>query len=177
MQAVAGNGFVHSRQAAVPFATGENERSLAFVVQFGDFDYLIGGDMIGRSAGSEDARVERAVGQYLVAEGIDIDVLHVGHHGADNASDTEFLEQIRPEVAIISLGNGNPHGHPNAGALNRLVAAGVSRIYQTEYGTTEAETTEAVRIRQSIFQGDIILTTDGTTYTISTSRVFTTDGN
>ena len=40
----------------------------------------------------------------------------------------------------------------------------------------EDETTEAVRIRQSIFQGDIILTTDGTTYTISTSRSFTTDG-
>ncbi len=111
-----------------------------------------------------------------MAQGIAIDVLHVGHHGADNASDDEFLELIRPEVAIISLGNGNTHGHPNGNALNRLVAAGVSRIYQTEYGTTEEETTENVRNRQSIFQGDIVLTTDGTTYTISTSHSFTTDG-
>ena len=52
-------------------------------------------------------------------------------------SDASFFEAILPEIAVISLGNDNSHHHPNREALQRLVAAGVYRIFQTSWGTTE----------------------------------------
>lgn len=48
-------------------------------------------------------------------------------------------------------------------------------IYQTGWGATEGEIPDAVRRRHAIFQGDVRITTDGTTYTVSTARVFNVD--
>lgn len=56
MIAVAGNGFVRGRPARVANSNTENERSLAFPVTFGGFDYLIGGDLIGRDFGTRTRR-------------------------------------------------------------------------------------------------------------------------
>ena len=175
LRAVAANGFVRDRMARVPRVNTENERSLCFLLLYDGFHYLIGGDTIGRSAGSENAEVELAIGEYLRDNNINVDVLHVNHHGANNGSEAAFLALVDPEVAIISLGNDNSHEHPDDEALTRLVQAGVSQIYQTNWGTTEGETPVEVRRRQAILQGDILLTTDGTTYTISTARAFAVD--
>lgn len=175
MTCLAANGFVRDRAKQVKSVNTENERSLCFLLRFGGFDYLIGGDTIGRKHGSENAEVEKAIGEYLQSQDINVDVLHVNHHGANNASSVEFLDAVAPEIVIISLGNGNGHHHPHENALRRLVEAGVYRIYQTEWGTTRGETPGSVRARQAIFQGDIILTTDGTTFDISTSRIFDVD--
>ncbi|MCH8851884.1 MAG: hypothetical protein IID41_04455 [Planctomycetes bacterium] len=176
MTCLAANGFVRNRATRVANVNTENERSLCFILRYGGFDYLIGGDTIGRTFGSENAEVEKAIGEFLASQNINVDVLHVNHHGANNASSAGFLSVASPEVAVISLGNGNSHHHPNKEALERLIDAGVYRIYQTEWGTTRDPIPDMIRRRQAIFQGDIILTTDGTTYTISTSRTFDVDG-
>jgi competence protein ComEC len=175
MIALAANGHVRGRSARVAKVNTENERSLSFLVQYKGFHYLISGDLIGRDFGQENAEVEKAVGEFLEENGINVDVLHVNHHGGNNGSEAEFLELIAPEIAIISLGNGNPHHHPNSQVLERLASAGVTLIYQTEWGTTRGEIPEIVRRRQAIFQGDIIITTDGKTFEISTSRSFEVD--
>lgn len=171
----AANGFVRGRSSRVANVDTQNERSLSFLVQFGGFDYLISGDLIGRRAGAENAEVEFAVGQALHADGVKIDVLHVNHHGADNTSETGFLNLIRPEIAIISAGNANAHGHPNSNALRRLANAGVTRIIQTEYGATRGSVHASVRERQAIYQDDILISTDGAHYEISTSRTYAVD--
>lgn len=175
MRLLAANGFVRGHASQVDHVNTENERSLAFLVQYKGFDYVIGGDLTGRDFGSENAAVERAVGQFLVDEGVEVDVLHANHHGANNGSNFEFLELIRPEVAVISLGNGNAHHHPHVETLQRLAAAGVSRIYQTAWGTTEGAISEAVRHRQAIFQGDVVIRTDGDSIRITTEQIFETD--
>jgi beta-lactamase superfamily II metal-dependent hydrolase len=177
MTALAGNGFVRGRNAPIPKVTTENERSLSFLLSYKKFDYLISGDMIGRKYGSEDAEVESAVGDVIASNGIMVDVLHVDHHGADNGSDTAFLEKIKPTIAVISSGNGNDHHHPNKNALRRLEAAKVYRIVQTAWGTTEELTPPGVRQVQAIYQSDVIITSDGDTYTLSTSRTFDVDKN
>jgi beta-lactamase superfamily II metal-dependent hydrolase len=159
----------------VPAVNTENERSLCFLLSYRRFHYLIGGDTIGREYGSENARVEDAIGEYLTANAINVDVLHVNHHGGNNASAEEFLQAIQPEVAIISLGNGNPHHHPNRDVLQRLVDAGVQRIYQTEWGTTEGEVPGVVRTRQAILQGDVVLTTNGNNYDVTMKQRFEVD--
>lgn len=167
MKCLSANGFVRDRSSRVPRVNTENERSLCFLLEHGGFHYITGGDTIGRTAGRENARVEGAIGEYITAENLQIDMLHVNHHGANNGSETTFLDAIRPEIAIISLGNDNSHHHPNANALERLIAAGVYRIYQTSWGTTTGKIPLEVRRHQAIFQQDIIVRTNGVKYSVS----------
>ncbi len=49
-----------------------------------------------------------------------IDVLKIAHHGSDDAGLGPLLNRIRPKLAVISVGDGNPYGHPTAGTLATL---------------------------------------------------------
>lgn len=64
-----------------------------------------------------------------------IDVLKVGHHGSNTSSSKKFLEQIKPEVALISVGHGNTYGHPTQATLKRLSNIG-AKIYRTDENGT-----------------------------------------
>ncbi|MFA6411022.1 MAG: MBL fold metallo-hydrolase, partial [Candidatus Buchananbacteria bacterium] len=44
------------------------------------------------------------------------DVLKLGHHGSNTCSDQNFLTQVKPELAIISVGQ-NKFGHPSPAVL------------------------------------------------------------
>lgn len=171
----AANGYVRNRGARVARVNTPNERSLSFLVNYRNFDFLVSGDLIGRSSGRENAKVEIAVGQAIVAAGFSVDILHVNHHGANNASAAEFLELIQPEIAIISAGNGNDHAHPRNATLQRLVDAGVYRVIQTSWGTTRDRIADDIRDHQAIYQGDIVIRTDGNAYEISTARTYNAD--
>ena len=164
------NGFVRGESQRVADVDRPNEKSLSFLVTFGDFDYLISGDLIGRQHGSENARVEEVVGQAIVDEGFNVDVLHANHHGANNASSSAFLNIIKPEIVIISAGNRNDHKHPNIEALERMIDAGVDRIFQTSWGTTRGHIPWDLRDHQAIWQQDISIRTDGEKFWIETSR-------
>ena len=175
MQCLTANGFVRDRSSRVANVNTENERSLCFLLTYGGFHYLTGGDTIGRSFGSENAKVEKAIGEFLVDNEINVDVLHVNHHGGNNASEADFLSLIQPEIAVISLGNDNGHHHPNVNVLKRLIAAGVYRIYQTSWGTTRGSMPEEVRRHQAIFQQDIVIRATESDFEVSTTRTFATD--
>jgi competence protein ComEC len=62
-------------------------------------------------------------------------VLKVGHHGAASASGARFLARARPAIAVISCGRHNPFGHPDPGAVARLLAAG-ARVKRTDTDAT-----------------------------------------
>lgn len=49
-----------------------------------------------------------------------VDVLKVAHHGSDDAGLGALLDRARPRLAVISVGAGNPYGHPTAGTLATL---------------------------------------------------------
>ena len=51
-----------------------------------------------------------------------VDVLKVAHHGSDDAGLGELLDRVVPRVAVISVGEGNPYGHPTPGTLSELAA-------------------------------------------------------
>ena len=175
--ALAANGYVKNGTKRVENVDTENERSLSFLITYKDFNFLISGDLIGRKYGKENAEMEQKVGEYIKKSSIIIDVLHVNHHGANNASEAAFLAAIKPTIAIISAGNGNKHSHPNKHVLQRLFDAKVYRIIQTSWGTTRDIMPENIRDIQAIYQNDIIITSNGDDFTISTSRTYKTDKN
>ena len=66
-----------------------------------------------------------------------VDVLKVSHHGSTTSTSQNFLNQIKPKYAIISVGKDNDYGHPNEAILKRLEEIG-AQIYRTdEDGTIE----------------------------------------
>ncbi len=60
-----------------------------------------------------------------------IDVLKVAHHGSDDSGLGTLLDRIDPKLAVISVGAGNPYGHPTPGTLATLAAHGV-RLLRTD---------------------------------------------
>ena len=79
----------------------------------------------------------------------DLDVLKVGHHGSRTSTSEDFIEQTKPEVAVISLGEGNSYGHPHKETMDLLNEYNVI-IYRTDT------------------QGTIHITSDGENYNIET---------
>ena len=49
-----------------------------------------------------------------------IDVLKVAHHGSADAGLDELLDRTHPRLALISVGAGNPFGHPTPATLATL---------------------------------------------------------
>ena len=47
-------------------------------------------------------------------------VLKVAHHGSKTSSSEEFIEAVKPKIALIGVGENNTFGHPNDNVLNRL---------------------------------------------------------
>ena len=65
----------------------------------------------------------------------DIDVLKVGHHGSNTSSSKSFLEQVSPEISIISVGKENTYGLPKDTIIKRLNSVGTN-IYRTDNAGT-----------------------------------------
>ena len=63
----------------------------------------------------------------------DVDILQIAHHGSKYSSSENFLNLVKPEYAIISVGK-NSYGHPSQEAIDRLNNAGVTTnsIYRTD---------------------------------------------
>lgn len=89
--------------------------------------------------------VYKSVEKELIKRNTDltVDILKVGHHGSKTSSAKEFIEQISPEIAVISAGKDNRYGHPHQEVLERL----------ENYG---------IRILRTDLEGDIKFISDGT---------------
>jgi competence protein ComEC len=79
-----------------------------------------------------DAEVQEQ-SEVLATDGPDAlraDVLKVAHHGSAY-QDPRLLDAVRPSVALVSVGAGNPYGHPNASVLAHLQREG-ARVLRTD---------------------------------------------
>lgn len=101
-----------------------NEKSTVLKVTSGDFSMLCMGDL----GESGEKKLIEYYGEELRSLS-KLTVLKTGHHGSKNSSCQEFLDIIKPELAIISCGINNRYGHPGKETLDRLdkVGCGVLR--------------------------------------------------
>ena len=128
----------------------ENEYSITLLVQSGDFDFFVAGDLIGINQSGH-----RDIESSIAPEAGDIEVYQVNHQCSYTSSNPYFIGNIQPEVAIISVGS-NTYGHPHQEILSRLSNAGAF-IYQTEIGSGGTLPPEDLRV----VNDHIIITTDG----------------
>lgn len=68
-----------------------------------------------------------------------VDVLKVAHHGSEDAGLADLLDRVRPRLAVISVGDGNPFGHPTASVLGVLAGNGVRTLRTDRDGTVVLE--------------------------------------
>ena len=101
-----------------------NAGSIAFRVDYGDFSFLLPGD------------IECAVEDQIIAGplDLDVDVLQAGHHGSKTSTCTPWLQATTPEAVVIPVGT-NSYGHPTQEVLDRVAAAG-SKLYRTDLNGT-----------------------------------------
>ena len=99
-----------------------NNNSLVVRVAIGPVTVLLAGD----AEEVEQAAVLGAYGPVPLA----VDVLKVAHHGS-SYQDIAFLDAVRPRLALVSVGVGNPYGHPNSAVLDRLGRGG-ARVVRTD---------------------------------------------
>jgi competence protein ComEC len=64
---------------------------------------------------------------------LDVDVLKVPHHGSAH-QDEDWLAALRPELAVVSVGEDNDYGHPAPGLLATLERAGAEVLRTDEDG-------------------------------------------
>jgi competence protein ComEC len=99
---------------------GINDVSIVLLGEVAGRRFLLTGD------------VEDDVDPLLATRGLpSIDVLKVAHHGSATASTPAFLDAVRPGIAIVSAGAGNPYGHPARSTIDRLRGTG-ARVLRTD---------------------------------------------
>ncbi len=122
---------------ANPKADDTNDASVVTKVTYGAVSFLFTGD-----AG---LKTETAL---LKNPELKSTYLKAGHHGSNTSSSAAFVKAVHPAGAVLSYGKDNTYGHPHASAVTLLKNAG-AKIYSTAVS------------------GDITVTTDGKTHTVS----------
>jgi competence protein ComEC len=90
----------------------DNHRSLVLLAAALGRRVLLTGDL--------DAAGEAALLRRWGAAALACDLLKVAHHGSPSSSIPPFLRAARPRLALVSVGAGNPYGHPSPKVLLAL---------------------------------------------------------
>ena len=122
-----------------------NDYSVVILMNHGENRFLFTGDM--------ERRSENEIIRHSLDNNLDIsaDVLQVAHHGSATSSQADFLALIRPQLAVIQVGEDNPFNHPTMAVIGRLEDVGAE-------------------ILRNDWHGDIIVRSDGRGLTVHTSR-------
>jgi competence protein ComEC len=100
------------REGSVP-----NNASIVMLVHTAGLRLLLLGDV--------EPAAARVVARRLLpmADGSDVDVLKVAHHGSA-LQDPDLVARASPRIALVSVGAGNDYGHPATSTLRMLAALG-----------------------------------------------------
>ena len=100
---------------------GNRDDSLVLYGKLLDKHFLFTGNL-------EEKREKDLLKQY---PDLEVDVLKAGQHGAKTSSNPAFLEKIKPQITLISVGKRNRTKLPHQETLTRLESI-KSKIYRTD---------------------------------------------
>ncbi|WP_417805840.1 ComEC/Rec2 family competence protein [Thalassospira lucentensis] len=102
----------------------KNDKSLAFLVNFGSFTYYIGGDL---TSDVEDNLID-----YIQQRRGKTFYMKASHHGSEHSTSKVFLEKLAPEAVFISNGLNNQYPHPSVETIKRLaICKSVNTVFVT----------------------------------------------
>lgn len=138
MRVAVGDGVtltVLQGQPAPPGLEGEASEPLILMLAYEDVRVLLAGSLTPEGEAT------------LVNSGSDLHaaVLQVPHAGHRDTSSEGFLAAVNPQVAVISVGEGNRFGLPHKEALERLEASGAA-LYRTDRDGAVRVLSDGVRL-------------------------------
>lgn len=103
----------------------KNNNAIVFKLTWNKFSMLFTGDI--------EEKAERKILEMYKnkEEKLKSNILKVAHHGSKSSTMQEFLEIVKPSLALIGVGENNNFGHPNDRVLNRLEQSGC-KTYRTD---------------------------------------------
>lgn len=118
-----------------------NNNSIVLKIKYKNFAIILTGD------------AEKEAEDDMLNTGINLNatILKAAHHGSDTSCSDAFLDQISPQVIVISVGLYNKFGHPVPSTIEKFKNRNY-KIYRTDQ------------------DGNIDIITDGITYTIKTEK-------
>jgi competence protein ComEC len=109
-----------------------NDDSIVLELRYRDVSVVLPGDI--------SADIERALARRIPSARLR--VLKLAHHGSASSTSEEWLDALRPQIAIASCGRDNRYGHPADSALARLGERGIE-------------------VRRTDREGMVVVATDG----------------
>lgn len=102
-----------------------NNNSIVNKISYKNFSILFTGDI-------EEKAEKEILAKYINNSKIlKSNILKVAHHGSKTSSSKEFLEKVKPNIAIIGVGKENKFDHPNYNTLENLRRINC-KIYRTD---------------------------------------------
>ena len=89
-----------------------NNNALVCKLNYNNFSMLFTGDV--------EEETEKILVSKYDKNALKSAILKVGHHGSKTSSTQDFLELIKPKIALIGVGKNNNFGHPDINVLERL---------------------------------------------------------
>jgi len=132
----------------IDVSANQDNDSLVLLITYGDTRFLFTGDI-------EDAAQARISNKYQSEsdEPFEIDLIKMPHHGSYTGTLYRFLRTFMPEYVVISVGTGNPYGHPHQETLDLL----------------DSKTWKPMVYRTDI-NGDIFVKSNGKDISVETSK-------
>lgn len=118
----------------------DNNRSVVVKINYDQVGFLFAGDI------EKEAEARLALsGKELAAA-----VVKVPHHGSKTSSTAQFIDRLRPRVAVISAGSTNRLGHPAPSVIARYLERGV-KVYRTDRDGAVTVLTDGRQLRVSSY--------------------------
>lgn len=102
-----------------------NEMSLVFRFDYGENELMFTGDA--------EQEIQNKIAEKMEEEALKSDYLKVAHHGSKESVDSRFLDEVKPALAIISVGK-NSYGHPTKEAIDRLEEKNIKILRTDQIG-------------------------------------------
>lgn len=90
-----------------------NNNSIVMKLTYNSFKILFTGDI-------EKIAEEEIVKTYTKTNKLNTNIIKIAHHGSKTSSIQEFLNLVKPQIALIGVGKDNNFGHPNDDVIKRL---------------------------------------------------------